>query len=150
MDQGRQGDKLKIVVDASIVVKWIIPGEKWERNARALAEDIAYRRVEAHAPSLILYELASIISKAIRAGKMNPADGAKALQAIGSIGLIIDDICWDDLSEILKIAESTKLTVYDSVYVYLARKMGCKLLTADTEVKNKGGSITEIITFDEF
>ncbi|MEM4766275.1 MAG: type II toxin-antitoxin system VapC family toxin, partial [Nitrososphaerota archaeon] len=69
---------------------------------------------------------------------------------IGSIGLIIDDICWDDLSEILKIAESTKLTVYDSVYVYLARKMGCKLLTADTEVKNKGGSITEIITFDEF
>jgi len=137
MDQGRQGDKLKIVVDMSIVAKWITPGEKWKRNARALAEDIAYRRVEAHAPSLMLYELASIISKAMRAGKMNPADGAKALQAIGSIGLIIDGICWDDLSEILKIAESTKLTVYDSVYVYLARKMDCKLLTADTKLRIK-------------
>ncbi|MEM1730869.1 MAG: hypothetical protein QXM43_04750 [Desulfurococcaceae archaeon] len=50
----------------------------------------------------------------------------------------------------MKITDSTKLTVYDLVYVYLARKIGCKLLTADTEVKNKCGSITEIIKFNEF
>ncbi|MEM3808255.1 MAG: type II toxin-antitoxin system VapC family toxin [Nitrososphaerota archaeon] len=150
MDQGRPRNKLKIVIDTSIVAKWVIPGERWEKNARALAEDIVHRRVEAHAPSLILYELTSVISKAIRAGKMNLDDGVKSLHAIGSIGLIIDNIEWDELSEVLRIAESTKLTIYDSTYIYLARKIGCKLLTADIEVKNKGRPITEIITFNDF
>ncbi|MEM2238355.1 MAG: type II toxin-antitoxin system VapC family toxin [Candidatus Caldarchaeum sp.] len=148
MDKGGQREKLKIVVDASVAAKWIIPGEKWEKNARALAEDIAYRRVEAHGPSLILYELASVINKAIRAGKMSLEDGEKALQAMGAIGLIVDNIDWDDLSEILRIAESTKLTIYDAAYMYLAKRIGCKLLTVDTEIIEKGGSITEITTFD--
>ncbi|MEM4346497.1 MAG: type II toxin-antitoxin system VapC family toxin, partial [Candidatus Caldarchaeum sp.] len=76
-------------------------------------------------------------------------DGEKALEAMGAIGLIVDNIDWNDLSEILRIAESTKLTIYDAEYMYLAKRIGCKLLTVDTDIIDKGGSITEITTFDE-
>lgn len=38
MDKGGEGEKPKVVVDASVAVKWVIPGEPWEEQAVALKD----------------------------------------------------------------------------------------------------------------
>ena len=64
---------------------------------------------------------------------------------MGQIGLKIQENSWSDLTEILKIATTTRLTVYDSTYLHLAKKLNAKLITADMELKQRGEKITEIL-----
>lgn len=47
--------ELKLMIDASVAAKWIIPGEPWEEEAKALKNAIVLDRVKsirAHAHSL--------------------------------------------------------------------------------------------------
>ena len=145
MVEGGQREKLRVVVDASVIAKWFIPGEPWEAEARVLEERIVTGEVEAYAPSLLLYEVASIMLKAAHRSILRLDDGIKALEALGQIGLKIQENSWSDLTEILKIATTTRLTVYDSTYLHLAKKLNAKLITADMELKQRGEKITEIL-----
>jgi len=145
MDKGGQGEKPRVVIDASVAVKWVIPGEPWETQARTLEEKIASREVEAYAPTLLLYEAASVILKSILKGALKLTDGIGALKAMGDLGLNIKTTSWNDLTEILEIATTTKLTIYDSTYLHLSKKMRAQLITADNELKKKGENVTEAI-----
>jgi len=149
MDKGGQGEKPKVVIDASVAVKWIIPGEPWEAQARTLKERIASREIEAYAPPLLLYEVASVIQKSILRGALRLGDGIEALKAMGRLGLNIQPTSWDDLAEILNIATTTKLTVYDAAYLHLSRKMEAKLVTVDNKLKKRGESVTVTILLEE-
>jgi len=145
MDKGRSGEGHKIIVDASVVSKWIIQGEPWDGQAKLLEEKIANGEIEAYAPSLITYEVASVLYKSILKGNLETSDGAEALTAIGDIGVKIQKIGWNETSEILKTAIETNLTVYDAAYIYLSKKLDCKLVTADQDIKMKGKEAAEII-----
>ncbi len=149
MDKGGQGEKPKVVIDASVAVKWIIPGEPWEAQARTLKERIASREIEAYAPPLLLYEVASVIQKSILRGALRLGDGIEALKAMGRLGLNIQPTSWDNLAEILNIATTTKLTVYDAAYLHLSKKMEAKLVTADNKLKKRGESVTVTILLEE-
>ena len=144
MDKGRQGEKSKVVIDASVAAKWIIPGEPWEAQARTLKEKIASLEIEAYAPQLLLYEVASVILKSVSAGVLKLSDGIEALKAMGRLGLNIQTISWSDLAEILSIASKTKLTVYDAVYLHLSKRMKAKLITVDSKLK-RGESVAATI-----
>ncbi|MBS7635628.1 type II toxin-antitoxin system VapC family toxin [Candidatus Bathyarchaeota archaeon] len=145
MDKGGQGAKPKIVVDASVVVKWIIPGEPWEEQARAVGEKIVSGEVEAYAPHILSYEVASAILKSILIGAIKSSDGIEALEALESLGISVQTTEWGDLKEILRLAVATKLTIYDSAYLHLTKKIGAKLITADSQLKQKGENVAEII-----
>lgn len=145
MDKGGQGEKPRVVIDTSVAAKWIIPGEPWGAQARILEEKIVSGEVEAYAPPLLLYEVASVILKSISRGALKLGDGTETLKAMGHLGLNIQPTSWNDLAEILNIATATKLTIYDSSYLHLSKKMNAKLITADNELKKKGEKVAETI-----
>jgi len=145
MDKGGQGEKPRIVIDASVVAKWVIPGEPWEAEAEILKENIALRKIEAYAPQLILYEVASVLLKAISIGALKLSEGTEALRTIGDLGVSVQATQWNDMAEILSIAASTKLTVYDSTYLHLTKRVKAKLITADKELREMGENITETV-----
>jgi len=149
MDKGGQGEKPKIVVDASVAAKWVIPGEPWQEEAKILEEKIALREVEAYAPQLLLYELASVILKAVRKEVLKLKDGIEALNVMGKLNVNIQPESWIDQAEILDIAALTKLTVYDAAYLHLSKKMNGKLVTVDSELKKKGESVTAVLLLKE-
>ena len=149
MDKGRQRDKPRVVIDASVAAKWIIPGEPWEAQARTLKEKIASMEIEAYAPPLLLYEVASVILKSVSTGILKLSDGIEALKAMGHLGLNIQTASWNDLAEILPVAATTKLTVYDAAYLNLSKKMKAKLITADSKLKKRGESVTATILLKE-
>lgn len=143
MDKGGQGEKLRVVVDASVAAKWIIPGEPWDTRAKALKDGIASGEVDAFAPPLIPYEVASVVLKSVSIGVLKLDAGLEALKAIGNLGVKVQSIDWKDVAEILSIASSAKLTVYDSTYLWLSKKLGAKLVTADRDLAEKGRIVTE-------
>ncbi len=149
MDKGGQ-DERTIVVDASVAAKWIIPGEPWGDNAGKLKESIVSGKVVAYAPPLFSYELASVILRSINTGVLTFEDGVESLNAIKLLGINIQPTLWNHIVEMLDIALTTKLTIYDSAYLHLSKRLGAKLITADEELKRKGERVAEVCLLKDF
>lgn len=61
-----KGGEEKVVLDASVVAKWAIPGERWEEEALNVKEKPVSGELRAYAPSLLTYELASVMLGAVK------------------------------------------------------------------------------------
>lgn len=144
MAAGGSREKIRVVLDASVVAKWILPGEPWEEEAVLLKGRVAEGLVEAHAPSLLLYEVASVVSRAARAGAVSMGDAEEALELLGYL-VTVHPLEWQDLPGIVKLSHATGLTVYDSAYLHLAASMGAALVTADEKLAAKGKSFAEVL-----
>ncbi|MBS7654137.1 MAG: type II toxin-antitoxin system VapC family toxin [Candidatus Bathyarchaeia archaeon] len=105
--------------------------------------------MEAYAPHLLLYEVASAILKLILIGAIKSSDGIEALEALERLGINVQTTGWSYLKEILRLAAATKLTIYDSAYLHLTKKIGAKLITADSQLKQKRENVAEIILLEE-
>ena len=140
---------MKLVVDASVVAKWIIPGEPWEEGANNLKRAIISGRVDAYAPTLLTYELASVLLKAVRKGVLKPGDGIEALKAVGSLGISLAPVLWEEVTEVFEVAISTSLTIYDAAYLWLSKKLDAPLVTADEMLCKKGGRVAKIIPLQD-
>jgi len=149
MGKGGEGKQVKLVVDASVAAKWIIPGEPWEEEANTLKRAIVSGRVEAYAPTLLTYELASVLLKAVRKGVLKAVDGIEALKAVGSLGIDLAPVLWEEVAEIFEVADSTSLTIYDATYLWLSKKLDAPLVTADEKLCKKGGRIAKIISLQD-
>jgi len=149
MDKGGQRAKPAVVVDASVAVKWVVPGEPSDIQATTLGERIASGRAQALAPPLLLYEIASVLLKAVSVGVLEIEDGIRAIDALGRLGLNIATVTWSDLAEMLSMASATGLTAYDSAYLHLSRRTGAPLVTADKSLKRKGEKVTDVILLQE-
>jgi predicted nucleic acid-binding protein len=145
MDKGGSPEGLRAVVDASVVVKWGIPGEPWRAEANLLKQKIAIGEVEAYAPSLLLYEVSSVMCKALSSGALSKDDAREILNNLKYIGIRLVNFDWDELPEVIELARQSRLTVYDSSYLFLAKKINSFLITADEDLKKKGEKIAPVI-----
>jgi predicted nucleic acid-binding protein len=126
---------IRFVVDASIAVKWLLPEDHTEAAQRALS-----RTHELLAPDLIWSEVCSALWKQWRRGRL-PSDAARVLiQDFRRYPLRIAP-SEALLSEAWDIAEEFGRSIYDSLYLALAVRRGCPLVTADRAfyraIKNK-------------
>jgi len=140
---------VKLVVDVSVAAKWIIPGEPWEEEANNLKTAIVLGRVDAYAPTLLTYELASVLLKAVKRSVLKAVDGIEALKAVGSLGISLAPVLWEEVAEVFEAANSTSLTIYDAAYLWLSKKLDAPLVTADEKLCKKGGRIAKIISLQD-
>jgi predicted nucleic acid-binding protein len=110
------------VVDASIVVALAF-GEPRAAEARELTQGIAL-----HAPSLLPYE---ICSAALRKTRDWPEQIDAIAASLGwALGLKVELNAVPPY-ELLALALETGLTIYDASYLWVARNLGCELVTFD-------------------
>lgn len=115
----------RLVVDASVVTKWLLPELHSSAARRVLTEDN-----ELLAPDLLWAELGNVLWKRFRAGEIAVEEARDLLRdfkrfpvrTTPSILLI---------SAALDIATRFNRTVYDSLYLALAMSSRCRLVTAD-------------------
>jgi len=116
-----------IVVDASALTAFILREDGWR--------DIAEYLVRAVSIDHLLKEVSNAIWKAYYSEYIGFDDALKAYNILKSmIGrniTLYPEIEYID--DALKIALENRLTVYDSLYIVLARSMGGTLLTLDDE-----------------
>jgi predicted nucleic acid-binding protein len=126
-----------VVVDASVAVKWFLPGKEESLVSQAVALLDAYddQQVRFIVPDLFYVETASAVWKAVRTGRVSRSFGDQAL------GLLVQREfptvpALKLLDRAFEIAADYGRTVYDSLYVALAVQTSAQLITADERLAN--------------
>lgn len=120
----------RIVVDASVAVKWFVPEVHSDRAKRLLQGDF-----ELLAPDLILAEVGNVLWKKTRRGEISVETGGNILRDFKRFPIRVYDsaelaeLAWD-------LAIHFDRTFYDSLYLALARSLDCSLATADRRFYN--------------
>lgn len=119
---------MRLVIDCSVAAKWFVPEEGSEIAARL--------RGPSHqllVPDLLFAEVGNVMWKRVRKGELSADDASEIasvllrlpLRSYGSAYL---------LREAVSLAVEAGLTVYDSLYLSLARRIGASLVTADRKL----------------
>lgn len=133
--------KRKIVVDASVALKWI-PGPKEEKvkEARKLYQEIADRKIEGWAPNFLALEMLNIL---IRKRKADPDLAVKGIETVLQ-KLKIRDLDVEKLSQWKELMEKHEISGYDSLYLQLADELGCKVISCDKKLTYIQSLVTEL------
>lgn len=120
----------RFVVDASVAVKWFLPEEHAEA-AQKLLED----GNDLLAPDLVRAEIGNVMWKRWRRGEISAEVANEVLRDLGRLPLRIET------SEPLMVAawvvsERFDRSFYDGLYVALAARVDCPLVTADRKLYN--------------
>ena len=128
---------MKYVVDASVALKWVLP-EAQSDKARELRNDFQRRVHELLAPDVFPIELAHALTRAERK-RIIPLGYAKGFLAdiLRTVPVLQPSLPL--LSRATDISSQSRLGVYDCLYVALAGREGCRLLTADERLVNAIG-----------
>jgi predicted nucleic acid-binding protein len=115
----------RLVIDASVALKWMTPEEDSEHAMLVLDLD-----KELHAPAFIFMELANALWTQVRAGKMDAAGARGALADIRSGPLRI----WqgeEPLPDTIALSATLDHSIYDCAYLALALELDAVYVTAD-------------------
>jgi predicted nucleic acid-binding protein len=137
-------------VDASVVAKWVLSGEPFEKNALKLKDDHLSGIAEIYAPSLIRLEVANALWKAIKLGRILEEAAHEALEILDDLGLIFQDLNSTEVSRGLSIASKLDLTIYDAVYLFLSDKMEAQVITADDKLFEKAKKHFRVIHVKDY
>ncbi|MBA2391641.1 MAG: type II toxin-antitoxin system VapC family toxin [Ktedonobacteraceae bacterium] len=122
-----------VVVDTSVVVKWIVTVSDSD-IARALLAEWTNKNVRMLAPTLLVYEAVNSLYKYIRAGQMPLEDAELGLRKV-IFPLVTLDNSKEPSFSLRTIALASQFhlpATYDAHYLALAEREGCELWTADT------------------
>lgn len=124
-----------VVVDTSVVVKWIVTVSDSD-VARALLAEWTNKDVRILAPTLLVYEAVNSLYKYIRAGQMPLEDAESGLRKVIFPLVTLDHSKEPSFSlRAIELASQFSLpTTYDAHYLALTEREGCELWTADTRL----------------
>ncbi|MGH7024574.1 MAG: type II toxin-antitoxin system VapC family toxin [Caulobacteraceae bacterium] len=121
------------VIDASVALAWMLPGEELAQHARAVADRVAADG--ALAPSIWRLEVANGLLSAARKGRIEPAAIAELTSRLVRLPIVIDAEtaarAWDST---VTLALEHRLTAYDAAYLELALRTGRPLATYDRDL----------------
>lgn len=125
-----------IVVDASVVYKWIIHEEPLAvaEQARSLLYRLLTDEEKILAPNILLYEISNIFAYKT---SLSAEDVKEAWQQFSRLPITIADTDREFIAECLDFAKNYKVSVYDASYAILAEKKQCDLFTADEKFVHK-------------
>jgi len=121
------------VVDSNVLIKWFVP-EDYSDYALTLMKDHLMGLVEATAPKYALLEFSNAMRKYVVKGLMRRDDALRALQLLLRAHVNFIGIDEELTGEALDYGLTNQVTVYDSYYVVLARRLGTVAYTADEKL----------------
>ncbi len=122
-----------VVLDASVILKWLKPDERSEAAESFLEAHLAGREV-IFVPVLLLYE----VGNALRFSRvLTPDEIEQSLALLHAAHLTYVNPNLALLADTVRIATETGLSVYDGSYVALSRMLSCSLITADKKLYDR-------------
>ncbi len=120
-----------IIVDASVGVKWFVP-----EDFTPEACQLQVGQDELHIPaSFFNIEIANILWKMMRRGELTRADADRILTDLPNLQ-VTRHAEGPLLEAAFNLADQTKRTVYDCLYLALAMKTRGRMVTADLRLYN--------------
>ncbi len=120
----------QFIVDASVVIKWFVREEGSDR-ALAIADRAADGQIELSLPDFCLVECADVIWRLVVKQRTLPAQRGEMVVAQLTELPIVGVPSRDLTGAAYGLAVETGATVYDCMYVALAKALDAVLVTAD-------------------
>ncbi len=115
------------VLDCSLALAWVLPGERSKRADRLLAQ--ASARDVFWVPALWWYELANGLTMAQRRRRLAELDGRRVVELFGMLPIQTDTL--ESPHPMQNLAQAHGLSAYDAAYLELAQRRGVGLATLD-------------------
>lgn len=119
-----------LVIDASVAIKWYLPEEHSIHAAR-----LPLLGVRLHCPDLMFAEAGNILWKYVLRSECSCGRAVAILKELQTLNLIVCNTHQLAVAA-FDIAHRTKRTFYDSLYMALAVKNDCRMVTADLKLYN--------------
>ena len=123
----RPGERL--VIDASIAVKWVVPQPDSDRAEALLDHPLV-------APDLLFAECANVLWKKVRRGERSKDEADIAAQTLGQADIAIAST-WGHLTPAMAIAVELDHSAYEAVYLSVARAAELRFVTVDDRLIRK-------------
>ena len=121
---------MRLVVDASVAVKWLVEEEDSDAADRLLEP-----RHELFAPRLMASEVGNALWRKVRMGQLERSRAGAVAAAISEMAVrwMADE---DTGPDAVRLSLALDRPVYDCVYLALAHRIGATLVTADARFAN--------------
>ncbi|MEM2896819.1 MAG: type II toxin-antitoxin system VapC family toxin [Candidatus Bathyarchaeia archaeon] len=119
-----------IVIDASVVAKWLIPEEDSDKALKVLQEYVN-GKVEIYSPDLLVYEVANVMRYR---PDIDDETLATNIESLFNLQLNLIPPSSDVISEAITRAKALNLSMYDACYVVIAETLATNLITADAKL----------------
>jgi predicted nucleic acid-binding protein len=130
-----------IVLDASVVLKWIFDDEDGSERAAGLKDaHVAGHEIVA-VPDLLFYEIGNVLATKTR---LSEAASAKAFSLLWEFSLERFDLGLEEFQGGLVLSKKHTITLYDAAYVELSRRLKCTFVTADRKLYEKVKNIKSV------
>jgi predicted nucleic acid-binding protein len=123
---------MNYVIDSSVGLKWVLPEIDSDKALRLLA-DYAVGIHQLLAPDFFPTEIANALASAEKSAHIQPGQAVLFLTDILNNSPVIHEAT-PLLRRALEISLPTRHSVYDCLYVALAERETCNLVTADTRL----------------
>lgn len=139
-----------LVADASVAVKWVLNETHSDRADQLLADCAADNRAIAAPPHLYAEVTNALFQRPLRSDPAVRISDAAARQALVEflsipIQLLSPAGLYDEAYDFGR--TYTLRSIYDSLYVVLARQLGCELWTADGRLLDALGTAAPWVRF---
>ncbi|MBI1788909.1 MAG: type II toxin-antitoxin system VapC family toxin [Acidobacteria bacterium] len=120
---------MPFVLDASVAACWAFQDEDHPQADLALAQ---VRADEAVAPALLWYEVRNILIVNERRKRLTESGTRAFLHDLSKLPIRVDRM--PDEGQVLRLARTHRLSVYDAVYLELAQRESLHLATLDVDL----------------
>jgi len=135
---------MRYVLDSCIAVKWFL-AESDSAKAIQVLDEFNRQLHELLAPDVFPVEVAHALSRAQRRGLIPPTTGSQHLSDLLAFLPVLNPSL-TLLPRAYEISSQAQIGVYDCLYVALAEREGCELLTADDRLARALGPTYPFIT----
>lgn len=129
---------MRYVLDSCVGIKWLVAEADSDR-AIAVRDEYARGGHELLAPDIYPAEVAHAITRAERQLRITPAEGQSHLLSMLQMLPVLHPYL-PLLPRAYAISSAVRIGVYDCLYVALAEREGCGLITADQRLVNALGA----------
>jgi predicted nucleic acid-binding protein len=120
---------MRYVLDSNVALKWGLP-EADASMAIRIRDEFRMGIHELLAPDVFTAEIGHALTRSERRGLIQPTDGAQKLSDIlASLPDLYPSL--PIITRAYQISSQARRGIYDCLYVALAEREGCELLTAD-------------------
>ena len=121
---------MRLVVDASVAVKWLVAEDGSDAADRLLTDGD-----DLYAPRLMASEVANALWRKVRLGEVERGQAGVLMTVVAEMPVrwsADETVCADAV----RLALALDRPVYDCVYLALAHRLGARMVTADARFAN--------------
>lgn len=131
---------MAIVIDANLVIV-VVGNDPRSRIAEARIDEWARNGEDLHAPSLLPYEVASGLTRIVRAGGLPSEQLLPAWQSVLDLPITYHPLDVSGLSVVNIALQLQRSSAYDAAYLALAQELDAEFWTLDGPLARNASSL---------